>query len=139
MKRLPDRYYELVLEIGQLKEEEQDLIKQEPINLFEVIDIRQQINELQQEVNLIEESIDEIEYRYVVAKEVIDLENPEDEYYFTKEFTTEAEAWIEFETEVEYLKEVFTEPTEMELHDGAFHVKDKDEEVNLVIYIYKVD
>ena len=58
---------------------------------------------------------------------------------FTKEFTTEAEAWIEFETEVEYLKEVFTEPTEMEMYEGAFHIKDHEGEVNLTIYIYKAE
>lgn len=134
MTRLPDRYYDLVLEIDQLKEEEQELKNQQPVNLNEIINIRQLINNLQEELKTFEEP----EYRYVISREVIDLENPEDEYYFTKEYTSEEEAMIEFETQVDELKELFTEVLEMKLENGMFFIRDKVEEVSLVVFKYSL-
>jgi hypothetical protein len=132
MTRLPDRYYDLELEIGQLKEEEEALRNQQPVDLNEIIRVRQLINELREELLEFEEPA----YRYVISREVIDLENPEDEYYFTKEYDTEEEAWESFETQVDELKELFTEVLEMKLENGMFHISDSGEEVNLIIYKY---
>lgn len=132
MTRLPDRYYDLELEIGQLKEEEEALRNQQPVDLNEIIRVRQLINELREELLEFEEPA----YRYVISREVIDLENPEDEYYFTKEYDTEEEAWESFETQVDELKELFTEVLEMKLENGMFHIRDSVEEVNLIIFKY---
>lgn len=132
MTRLPDRYYDLELEIGQLKEEEEALRNQQPVNLNEIIRVRQLINTLREELLEFEEPA----YRYVISREVIDLENPEDEYYFTKEYDTEEEAWESFETQVDELKELFTEVLEMKLENGMFHIRDNVEEVNLIVFKY---
>lgn len=132
MTRLPDRYYDLELEIGQLKEEEEALRNQQPVDLNEIIRVRQLINVLREELLEFEEPA----YRYVISREVIDLENPEDEYYFTKEYDIEEEAWESFETQVDELKELFTEVLEMKLENGMFHIRDSVEEVNLMIYKY---
>ena len=132
MTRMPDRYYDLVLEIDQLKEEEQELKNQQPVDLNEIIRLRQLINTLREELLEFEEPV----YRYVISKEVVDLENPEDEYYFTKEFDNEEEAWRTFEEEVDELKELFTEVLEMKLENGMFFIRDNVEEVSLMIYKY---
>ena len=132
MTRLPDRYYDLELEIGQLKEEEEALRNQQPVDLNEIIRVRQLINILREELLEFEEPA----YRYVISREVIDLENPEDEYYFTKEYDTEEEAWESFETQVDELKELFTEVLEMKLENGMFFIRDSVEEVSLMIYKY---
>lgn len=132
MTRLPDRYYDLELEIGQLKEEEEALRNQQPVDLNEIIRVRQLINTLREELLEFEEPA----YKYVISREVIDLENPEDEYYFTKEYDTEEEAWESFETQVDELKELFTEVLEMKLENGMFHIRDNVEEVNLIVFKY---
>ena len=132
MTRLPDRYYDLELEVGQLKEEEKALRNQQPVDLNEIIRVRQLINTLQEELLEFEEPA----YKYVISREVIDLENPEDEYYFTKEYDTEEEAWESFETQVDELKELFTEVLEMKLENGMFHIRDNVEEVNLIVFKY---
>ena len=55
--RLPDRYYDLVLDRDQLIEEEKNLLNQDYINLLEHMIIIYKINRLDKEIRKIENQI----------------------------------------------------------------------------------
>ena len=55
--RLPDRYYDLVLDRDQLLEEEKNLLNQDYINLLEHMIIVYKINRLDKEIRKIENQI----------------------------------------------------------------------------------
>jgi hypothetical protein len=55
--RLPDRYYDLVLDRDQLLEEEKNLLNQDYINLLEHMIIAYKINRLDKEIRKIENQI----------------------------------------------------------------------------------
>lgn len=55
--RLPDRYYDLVLDRDQLLEEEKKLLNQDYINLLEHMIIIYKINRLDKEIRKIENQI----------------------------------------------------------------------------------
>lgn len=55
--RLPDRYYDLVLDRDQLLEEEKNLLNQDYINLLEHMIIIYKINRLDKEIRKIENQI----------------------------------------------------------------------------------
>lgn len=57
--RLPDRYYDLVLDRDQLLEEESDLLRQPYINYLEHLMIAYKINRLDREINKIEKEYKE--------------------------------------------------------------------------------
>ena len=55
--RLPDRYYDLVLDRDQLLEEEKNLLNQDYINLLEHMIIAYKINRLDKKIRKIENQI----------------------------------------------------------------------------------
>lgn len=55
--RLPDRYYDLVLDRDQLLEEEKNLLNQDYINILEHMIIIYKINRLDKEIRKIENQI----------------------------------------------------------------------------------
>ena len=55
--RLPDRYYDLILDRDQLLEEEKNLLNQDYINLLEHMIIAYKINRLDKEIRKIENQI----------------------------------------------------------------------------------
>lgn len=57
--RLPDRYYDLILDRDQLLEEESDLLRQPYINYLEHLMIAYKINQLDREINKIEKEYKE--------------------------------------------------------------------------------
>lgn len=118
MKRLPDRYYDLVLERDQLKEELEY--------------IKTAIDELNKEI----ESIvidDEPKKFYVITREVFVTEN-DDFYSFVNEYSSIAEALVEFTMQKNDLKEAFVEYVEMSEEENYFYVRDNDESVELALH-----
>ena len=57
--RLPDRYYDLILDRDQLLEEESDLLRQPYINYLEHLMITYKIYRLNKEINEIEKECEE--------------------------------------------------------------------------------
>ena len=57
--RLPDRYYDLILDRDQLLEEESDLLRQPYINYLEHLMIAYKIYRLDKEINKIEKECKE--------------------------------------------------------------------------------
>lgn len=139
MKRLPDRYYDLVLERDQLLEEYEDIINQTPVDAVRFKDLISQILSLNEEIKEIENEIDGPKKMYVVAKEVVDFENPEDEYYFTKDYATEEEAIAAFHEQIEELLELFSDAIDITNKNGLFHIRDTQEAVTLILYTVDID
>lgn len=139
MKRLPDRYYDLVLERDQLLEESKDIIIKTPVDALTFKALKAQILSLDKEIKEIEKEIDEPKKMYIIAKEVIDFENPEDEYYFTKDYTTEEEAISAFNEQIEELLELFTDAIDITNENGWFHIRDTQEAVTLTLYTVDID
>ena len=139
MKRLPERYYDLVLERDQLLEESEYILNQTPVYALRFIDLTSQILSLEEEIKEIEKEMDEPKKMYIIAREVIDYENPEDEYYFTKDYATEEEAIDAFHEQIEELLELFTDATNITNENGLFHIEDAQEAVTLILYIVDID
>lgn len=139
MKRLPDRYYDLVLERDQLLEESKDIIIKTPVDALTFKALKAQILSLDKEIKEIEKEIDEPKKMYIIAKEVIDFENPEDEYYFTKDYTTEEEAISAFNEQIEELLELFTDAIDITNENRWFHIRDTQEAVTLTLYTVDID
>ena len=139
MKRLPDRYYDLVLERDQLLEESKDIIIKTPVDALIFKALKAQILSLDKEIKEIEKEIDEPKKMYIIAKEVIDFENPEDEYYFTKDYTTEEEAISAFNEQIEELLELFSDAIDVTNENGCFHIRDTQEAVTLTLYTVDID
>lgn len=139
MKRLPDRYYDLVLERDQLLEESKDIIIKTPVDALTFKALKAQILSLDKEIKEIEKEIDEPKKMYIIAKEVIDFENPEDEYYFTKDYTTEEEAISAFNEQIKELLELFTDAIDVTNENGWFHIRDTQEAVTLTLYTVDID
>lgn len=139
MKRLPDRYYDLVLERDQLLEESKDIIIKTPVDALIFKALKAQILSLDKEIKEIEKEIDEPKKMYIIAKEVIDFENPEDEYYFTKDYTTEEEAVDAFHEQIEELLELFSDAIEITNENGLFYIRDAQEAVTLTLYTVDID
>lgn len=118
MKRLPDRYYDLVLERDQLKEELEY--------------IKTAIDELNKEIESI--VIDDGPKKfYVITREVFVTEN-DDFYSFVNEYSSIAEALVEFTMQKNELKEAFVEYVEMSEKEDYFYVRDNDESVELALH-----
>lgn len=139
MKRLPDRYYDLVLERDQLLEESKDIIIKTPVDALIFKALKAQILSLDKEIKEIEKEIDEPKKMYIIAKEVVDFENPEDEYYFTKDYATEEEAIAAFHEQIEELLELFTDAIDITNENGWFHIRDTQEAVTLTLYTVDID
>jgi predicted nucleic acid-binding Zn-ribbon protein len=120
MKRLPDRYYDLVLERDQLKEELEY--------------IKTAIDDLNKEIEAIENEIDDKPKKfYVITREVCVTEN-DDFYSFVNEYSSIAEALVEFTMQKNELKEAFVEYVEMSEKEDYFYVRDNDESVELALH-----
>lgn len=120
MKRLPDRYYDLVLERDQLKEELEY--------------IKTAIDDLNKEIEAIENEIDDEPKKfYVITREVFVTEN-DDFYSFVNEYSSIAEALVEFTMQKNDLKEAFVEYVEMSEEENYFYVRDNDESVELALH-----
>ena len=120
MKRLPDRYYDLVLERDQLKEELEY--------------IKTAIDDLNKEIETIENEIDDEPKKiYVITREVFVTEN-DDFYSFVNEYSSIAEALVEFTMQKNDLKEAFVEYIEMSEKEDYFYVRDNDESVELALH-----
>lgn len=120
MKRLPDRYYDLVLERDQLKEELEY--------------IKTAIDDLNKEIEAIENEIDDEPKKfYVITREVFVTEN-DDFYSFVNEYSSIAEALVEFTMQKNELKEAFVEYVEMSEEENYFYVRDNDESVELALH-----
>lgn len=120
MKRLPDRYYDLVLERDQLKEELEY--------------IKNAIDDLNKEIEAIENEIDDEPKKfYVITREVFVTEN-DDFYSFVNEYSSIAEALVEFTMQKNDLKEAFVEYVEMSEEENYFYVRDNDESVELALH-----
>lgn len=120
MKRLPDRYYDLVLERDQLKEELEY--------------IKNAIDDLNKEIEAIENEIDDEPKKfYVITREVFVTEN-DDFYSFVNEYSSIAEALVEFTMQKNELKEAFVEYVEMSEEENYFYVRDNDESVELALH-----
>ncbi len=136
MKRLPDRYYDLVLERDQLLEEADVILNSKPIDALEFIDVTTKIVALEEEIHRIEQEV-ESEYNnkkyYIITREVYDIEN-DDFYSFINEYSTIAEALVEFAVQVRELKEAFTTYDELYEDDRLFFIRDEVETVSLAIH-----
>lgn len=139
MKKLPDRYYDLVLERDQLLEESEYVINHTPVDVLRFVELTTQIVTIEEEIKEIEKEINEPKKMYVIAREVIDYENPEDEYYFTEDYATEEEAIDALHEQIEELLELFTEATNVVNESGLFHIEDAQEAVTLILYVINVD
>ena len=117
MKRLPERYYDLVLERDQLLEESEYILNQTPVDALRFIDLTSQILSLEEEIKEIEKEMDEPKKMYIIAREAIDA----------------------FHEQIEELLELFTDATNITNENGLFHIEDVQEAVTLILYIVDID
>lgn len=140
MKKLPERYYELVLERDQLKEEYEYLLNHKPIDILECVQLSTAIDELNEEIQMLEEEMNKEEPRkfYLITREVYDIEN-EDFYSFVNEYKSIAEALVEFTVQTVELKELFTEYEEICDEKDYFYIRDASETVTLALHEVVID
>ena len=134
MKRLPDRYYDLVLEKDQLLEEAEEAMNNNDIPEYvclklKVHGIESELYQLEQEFK----SNNKEKKYYVIIREVYDIEN-DDFYSFMNEYSSVAEAMVEFAIQVRELKEAFTTYEEIYENDDIFFIRDEVETVSLAIH-----
>lgn len=134
MKRLPDRYYDLVLEKDQLLEEAEDAMNHNDIP--EYVCLKLKVHGIENELYQLEQEFksdnDQKRY-YIITREVYDIEN-DDFYSFINEYNTIAEAMVEFAVQVRELKEAFTTYDELYEDDRLFFIRDEVETVSLAIH-----
>ena len=132
MKRLPDRYYDLVLERDQLLEEAEDAMNNNDIP--EYVCLKLKVHSIEAELYHIEQTMEADNKKYyIITREVYDIEN-EDFYSFINEYSTIAETMVEFAVQVRELKEAFTTYDELYEDDRLFFIRDEVETVSLAIH-----
>lgn len=134
MKRLPDRYYDLVLEKDQLLEEAEDVINNNDIP--EYVGLKLKVHMIESELYQLEQefkSNNKEKKYYIIIREVYDIEN-DDFYSFMNEYSSVAEAMVEFAIQVRELKEAFTTYEEIYETDDIFFIRDEVETVSLAIH-----
>lgn len=129
--RIPDKYYDLIMERDQLLEEEACILMHEPLNLEALYNVRLSLSKVESDLKLLEENV---EVKFVVVSEMIELEHTESIFRNTKEFDNEESAKIYFREEVESIKRAFINKEELIEHEDIFHIKNKDEEINIMLY-----
>lgn len=134
MKRLPDRYYDLVLEKDQLLEEAEDAMNNNDIP--EYVNLKLKVHMIESELYQLEQefkSNNKEKKYYIITREVYDIEN-DDFYSFMNEYSSVAEAMVEFAIQVRELKEAFTTYKEIYETDDIFFIRDEVETVSLAIH-----
>ena len=134
MKRLPDRYYDLVLEKDQLLEEAEEAMKNNDIP--EYVCLKLKVHMIESELYQLEQefkSNNKEKKYYIIIREVYDIEN-DDFYSFMNEYSSVAEAMVEFAIQVRELKEAFTTYEEIYETDDIFFIRDEVETVSLAIH-----
>ena len=129
--RLPDKYYDLILERDQLLEEEECILMHEPMNLENLYEVRLALAEIERELKLLEKERD---FKYILVSEMIDLEYHECIFRTTKEFDNEEQARCVFNEEIESVKRTFEDTVELVEHEDIFHIANLIDEINIILY-----
>ena len=135
MKRLSDRYYELVLERDMLQEELDYLMENYSSScILECMQLKTIIDSLNEEIQKIENEVNnEPKKYYIITREVYDIEN-DDFYSFMNEYSSIAEALVEFTIQKNELKELFEEHEEICETEDYFYIRDNLETVEIALH-----